>query len=195
MYGNDFQLRAQMFAAAGYVALLINPRGSPGYGEEFGNLLSSRYPGDDTDDLLRGVDYAVAKGYVDAKRLTVIGGLAAAWIIGHTDRFSSAILRDPIADWTTDIATQPDGLRRAASWMGVMPWDDADQYVKHSPVYFAGNFKTPTLVIGDGPEAEEMEFALQTRKVDSALVRLPAVGGPSVSVLALEAELAWLGRK
>jgi dipeptidyl aminopeptidase/acylaminoacyl peptidase len=195
MYGNEFQLRAQIFTAAGYVVLLINPRGSPGYGEEFGNLLSSRYPGDDADDLLRGVDYAVAKGYPDTKRLTVAGGLVAAWIIGHTDRFSTAVLRDPIADWTTDIATQPDGLRRAASWMGVMPWDDADQYVKHSPVYFARNFKMPTLVIGDGPEAEEMEFALQTRKVDSTLVRLPGGGGPSVDVLALEAELAWMGRK
>ena len=195
MYGYEFQLRAQILAGAGYAVLLVNPRGSPGYGEEFGSLLSSRYPGDDADDLLRGVDYAISQGYIDTKRLTVCGGLIAAWIVGHTDRFASGVLRDPIADWTTDVATQPDGLRRAASWMGAMPWDNADQYVKHSPLYYAGNFKTPTLVIGDGPEAEEMEFALRTRKVDSALVRLPRAGAPSVNVLALEAELAWLGRK
>jgi dipeptidyl aminopeptidase/acylaminoacyl peptidase len=195
MYGHEFQLRAQIFAAAGYVSLLINPRGSPGYGEEFGSLLSSRYPGDDADDLLHGVDYAASKGYIDTKRLAVCGGLVAAWIIGHSDRFSAAVLRDPIADWMTDVATQPDGLRRATSWMGAMPWDEPNQYVKHSPVYFARDFKTPTLVMGSGPEADEIEFALQARKVDSALLRLPVGGGPSMNVLALEAELAWIGRK
>jgi dipeptidyl aminopeptidase/acylaminoacyl peptidase len=195
MYGYEFQLRAQIFAAAGYVSLLANPRGAPGYGEEFGNLLRSRYPGDDADDLLRGVDYAVSKGYVDARRLSVSGGLIAAWIIGHTDRFSTAVLRNPIADWLTDIATQPDGLRRAASWMGSMPWDDPDQYVKHSPVYFARNFKTPTLVMGDSAAADELDFALRARKVDSALMRMSAGEGPAAKLVELEAELAWIGRK
>jgi dipeptidyl aminopeptidase/acylaminoacyl peptidase len=195
MYGYEFQLRAQIFAAAGYVSLLANPRGAPGYGEEFGNLLRSRYPGDDADDLLRGVDYSVSKGYVDAKRLSVTGGLIAAWIIGHTDRFSTAVLRNPIADWLTDIATQPDGLRRAASWMGSMPWDDPDQYVKHSPVYFARNFKTPTLVMGDSAAADELDFALRARKVDSALMRMSAGEGPAAKLVELEAELAWIGRK
>jgi dipeptidyl aminopeptidase/acylaminoacyl peptidase len=195
MYGYEFQLRAQILAAAGYALLLANPRGSPGYGEEFGSLLRTRYPGDDADDLLRGVDYAVTRGFIDAKHLAVSGGLVAAWIIGHTDRFSAAVLRDPIADWLIDIATRPDGLRRAASWMGAMPWDEPDQYVKHSPVYFARNFQTPTLVLGDGPGADEMDFALRARKVDSALVRLPAAGGLAVNVLELEAELGWIGRK
>jgi acylaminoacyl-peptidase len=120
--------------------------------------------------------------------------LIAAWMIGHTDRFSAAVLRDPITDWLTDVATQPDGLQRAARWMGGMPWDGADQFVKHSPVYFAGNFKTPTLVIGGNPEAQEMEFALRMRKVDSAWLRLPAAGGPSSDVLELEAGLAWIKR-
>src|SRR5580700_7191914 len=195
MYGYEFQLRAQILAAAGNAVLLANPRGSPGYGEQFGSLLRTRYPGDDADDLLRGVDYAAARGFIDAKHLAVSGGLVAAWIIGHTDRFSAAVLRDPIADWLIDVATQPDGLRRAAAWMGAMPWDEPDQYVKHSPVYFARNFQTPTLVIGDSAAADEIDFALRTRKVDSALVRLPVAGGPAVNVMELEAELAWIGRK
>jgi dipeptidyl aminopeptidase/acylaminoacyl peptidase len=194
MYGYEFQLRAQIFAAAGYTVLLVNPRGSPGYGEEFGNLLKSRYPGDDADDLLRGVDYAVSKASADPKRLMVSGGLVAAWMLGHTDRFSAAVLRDPIADWLTEIATRPEGLRRAASSMGALPWDDPDQYVKHSPVYFAGNFKTPTLVIGNSSQSEELDFAFRTRKVDSALVRLPIPAGPAVDILELESELAWLAR-
>ena len=195
MCGSEFRLRAQIFAARGFVVLCANPRGTPGYGEEFGNLIRSRFPGDDFDDLMRGVDHLVAKGYIDPARLAISGGLLAAWAIGHTDRFHSAVVHHAIADWMTDVAHAPDGLYRAAAWMGAMPWDDPDQYVKHSPVYFAGNFRTPTLVIaGDrDPGAEELYFALQARKVDSALVHLDAAR-PSQVILEWEATLGWLER-
>jgi len=79
--------------------------------------------------------------------------------------------------------------------MGAMPWDDPDQYAKHSPVYFAGNFQTPTLLLAEDadPGAEELCFALQARRVDSALVRLgPA--RPSRVTLEWEATLAWIGK-
>ena len=150
MCGPEFRWRAQFFAARGFVVLCANPRGTPGYGEEFGNLIRSRFPGDDFDDLMRGVDHLIAKGFVDPAKLTIKGGLLAAWAIGHTARFHAAIAIRPIADWATEVASAPDGLYRAAAWMGAMPWDDPDQYVKHSPLYFAGNFKTPTLVISAG---------------------------------------------
>jgi dipeptidyl aminopeptidase/acylaminoacyl peptidase len=195
MCGSEFRLRAQIFAARGFVVLCANPRGTPGYGEEFGNLIRSRFPGDDFDDLMRGVDHLVAKSYIDPTRLAISGGLLAAWAIGHTNRFHSAVVHHAIADWTTDVAHAPDGLYRAAAWMGAMPWDDPDQYVKHSPVYFAENFRTPTLVIaGDrNPGAEELYFALQARKVDSALVHLGAPR-PGQVILEWEATLAWLER-
>ena len=115
MYGPEFNLRAQIFAARGYVVLCANPRGTPGYGEAFGNLLRTGFPGDPYDDLMRGVDAALAKGYIDPRRLMVVGGLVAAWAIGHTDRFAAAVARHPIADWFTDIAIAPDGARRAAT--------------------------------------------------------------------------------
>ena len=189
MYGPEFSLRAQVLAAAGFIVLRANPRGAPGYGEEFGNLLRTRYPGDDFDDLMRGVDAAVAKGYVDPARVHIAGGLVAAWAIGHTGRFRSAIARHPIVDWTSDVAVASDGPRRAAEWMGAMPWDDPDQYTKHSPIYSAGNFKTPTLILAaeHDPEADELYFALRQRKVEAALVRLPAS-----PVLQLQSILAWL---
>jgi acylaminoacyl-peptidase len=194
--GVEFRLRAQIFAARGFVMLCANPRGTPGYGEEFGNLIRSRFPGDDFDDLMRGVDYLTAKGYIDPARLAISGGLLAAWAIGHTDRFHSAVIHHAIADWVTDVSHAPDGIYRAAAWMGAMPWDDPDQYVKHSPIYFAGNFRTPTLVIaGDSdPGAEELYFALQARKVDSALLRLGKTVRPSQVILEWEASLAWLGK-
>jgi acylaminoacyl-peptidase len=195
MYGVEFDLRAQIFAAAGFVVLRVNPRGAPGYGEQFGNLLHTRYPGDDFDDLMRGIDAAIAKGYVDPARLHIAGGLLSAWAIGHTTRFRSAVARRPIVDWTADVALAPDGARRAAEWMTALPWDDPDQYVKHSPLYFARNFQTPTLILAGEHDvgSNELYFALQSRKVECALVRLPREG-TAARVLEIETILAWLGK-
>jgi acylaminoacyl-peptidase len=194
MCGSEFNLRARIFAARGFVVLCANPRGTPGYGEEFGNLIRSRFPGDDFDDLMRGVDNLIGKGYIDPARLSISGGLLAGWAIGHTDRFRAAVVRHAIADWVSEVAHAPDGVYRAAAWMGAMPWDDPEQYVKHSPIYFAGNFRTPTLVLADDtdPGAEELYFALQARKVDSALLLLGGRGRPSQVILEWEATLGWI---
>jgi dipeptidyl aminopeptidase/acylaminoacyl peptidase len=188
MCGTEFSLHAQIFAAAGFAVLCVNTRGTPGYGEDFGNLLRTRFPGDDYDDLMRGVDAALAKGGIEPKRVFVDGGLLAAWAIGHTDRFAGAILHRPIVDWTSAAAVNS----RVPVWMGAMPWDDPDQYVKHSAIFFAQNFKTPALVIGDDPQSQELYFALEAKKVDCALVKLPKDGKPGTRLLELETELAWL---
>jgi acylaminoacyl-peptidase len=194
MYGYEFQLRAQIFASAGFVTLLVNPRGTPGYGEQFGSILATRNPGDDSDDILHGVDAAAAKPFVDGKRVMVAGGLLAAWLLSHSDRFSSAVLRHPVADRAAEMALAPEGLRRAAAQMGALPWDDPAQYWQHSPIYFAGAFKTPTLIVaapGD-TQAHELYFALQAKKVESALVEVPAA--KLSEDLALETEIAWFMR-
>jgi dipeptidyl aminopeptidase/acylaminoacyl peptidase len=80
--------------------------------------------------------------------------------------------------------------------MASLPWDDPDQYVKHSPLYFAGSFKTPMLVIeeGDDPQAAALYFALQSRKVESALLRVAKAPETAERIVELEAELAWLAR-
>jgi dipeptidyl aminopeptidase/acylaminoacyl peptidase len=195
MVGPELNLRAQIFAARGYVVLLANPRGAPGYGEEFGNLLRTRYPGDDFDDLLRGVEFAAGRPYVDGSRLFAAGGLVAAWALGHTDRFRAVAVRRPVAHWVTGVALAPDGMLRASDWMGAMPWDDPEQYTRRSPITYAGNFKTPALVLAGEADAgsEELLFALQARNVDSALVR---IGDSSPADLEAEfaAVLAWFSR-
>ena len=99
MYGVGFQHELQIQAAHGYVVLYMNPRGSTGYGEEFGNIIHTHYPGDDFKDLMIGVDKMVEKGYIDPKKLCVTGGsgggLLTAWAIGHTDRFAAAVSQYP----------------------------------------------------------------------------------------------------
>ena len=99
MYGVNFQHELQIQAARGYVVLYMNPRGSTGYGEEFGNIIHTHYPGDDYKDLMIGVDKMIEKGYIDPKKLCVTGGsgggLLTAWVIGHTDRFAAAVSQYP----------------------------------------------------------------------------------------------------
>ena len=89
-YGDRFAAEFQLYAAAGYVVLYSNPRGSTGYGEEFGDLLYHDYPGNDYDDLMSAVDDVVGRGYIDPNRLYVTGGSAGgimtAWIVGNTNR-------------------------------------------------------------------------------------------------------------
>jgi len=80
--------------------------------------------------------------------------------------------------------------------MNGLPWDNAEQYGKHSPIYFAAAFRTPTLVIenGDDPQAEELYFALRSRRLESALLRFPQPLQAAGRVACLEAELAWFAR-
>jgi acylaminoacyl-peptidase len=169
MFGVEFPLEAHILAAGGYAVLRVNVRGSPGYGEAFGNLLATRLPGDDFDDAMRAVDAAIARGGIDSKRIALIGGAVAAWALGHTRRFAAVVARRPIVDWTSAIALDADGWRRAA-WMGGMPWEQAARYLDRSPLYAAGAFTSPTLIIGDDAQSEELYFALQSRKVESALL-------------------------
>ncbi|MGD0871647.1 MAG: prolyl oligopeptidase family serine peptidase [Bryobacteraceae bacterium] len=196
MWGVEFSPRAQIYAARGYVTLRINPRGTPGYGEEFGYLLPTRFPGDDADDLLCGVDFMAAQGWINARHMAVKGGLLAAWLIGHSDRFKAAVAVHPIVDWTLDVATSSGGARHAADWMNALPWEDPDQYVKHSPIYFAQNFKTPTLILArdPDPQSDELYFALRARQVDCALVRIADDRKPGARAIEMEATLAWLKR-
>ena len=210
-YGPNFASELQLYAAAGYVVVYANPRGSTSYGEGFANLIDKNYPSQDYDDLMSVVDAAIAKGFVDPNNLFVTGGsgggLLTAWIVGKTDRFRAAAAQKPVIDWTSEVLTVDLYAFMARYWFGKMPWQDPDFYWRRSPLSLVGNVTTPTLVmVGEEDhrtppsEAEQFFQALKLRSVPTVLVRVPGASHegladrPSQEAAEAAAILAWFGR-
>ena len=183
-YGDRFSAEMQLMAAAGYVVLYANPRGSTSYGEEFGDLLYRNYPGNDYDDLISGVDAVIARGYVDEDNLFVTGGSAGgimtAWIIGKTDRFRAAVSQKPVVNWISKTLTADNWYGYYFSRYEGLPWENPEPYWKFSPLSLAGNVTTPTMIItGEEDlrtplsESYQLFHALKFQGIDTAVVRLP----------------------
>ena len=186
-YGYRFSMEAQLYAAAGYVVLYTNPRGSTGYGQEFGNLIHHNYPGEDYDDLMSGVDAVIEKGFIDENRLFVTGGsgggVLSSWIVGKTDRFAAAVVAKPVINWYS-FALTADGYNFFYKyWFPGKPWDHTEHYMKRSPISLVGNVTTPTMLLtGESDyrtpisETEQYYQALKLQGVESAMVRIPEAG-------------------
>jgi dipeptidyl aminopeptidase/acylaminoacyl peptidase len=186
MYGVGFNYEWQNHAAHDYVVVYTNPRGSSGYGAAFGNAIKNGYPGKDYDDLMRAVDEVVARGYVDERNLFVYGGsgggVLTAWIVGHTDRFTAAAANYPATDYMSLMGTT-DGTSFYYSGLGTfakMPWEDPTEHLRRSPLMYADNVKTPTMMMTGELDLStpisqtEMFFrALKLRGVPTAMVRFP----------------------
>jgi dipeptidyl aminopeptidase/acylaminoacyl peptidase len=182
MYDVGFSWSFQHFAANGYAVLWTNPRGSTGYGQEFVNGIQKAYPGRDYDDLMAGVDAALAKGFIDERNLFVCGGsgggVLTAWIVGHTSRFAAAVSMRPVIDWGSFV-----GVTDGASWYRQFkkyPWEDPMEYAVRSPLHYVANVTTPTMVMtGEADlrtpigQSEEFYRALKLLKKETLLVRMP----------------------
>ena len=209
-YGPHFSAEIQLYAAAGYVVLYTNPRGSTSYGYEFANEIHHNYPGQDYDDLMSGVDAVIAKGYVDDEQLFVTGGsgggVLSAWIVGKTDRFAAAAVAKPVINWTSTVLTTDIAAFMPMYWFAKPPWEDQESYWQRSPLSLVGNVSTPTMLLtGESdhrtpiPESEQFYQALKLRKVDSAMVRVPEAshgiaGRPSHLIAKVDNILAWFAK-
>lgn len=182
-YGPEFSSEVQLFAAAGYVVVYGNPRGSTSQGAEFANLIDKNYPSEDYNDLMDMVDGVINKGYIDESNLFVTGGsgggVLTAWIIGKTDRFKAAVVAKPVINWTSMIGTSDIYTFMAKYWFSDLPWNDYEQYWNRSPLSLVGNVKTPTMVLTGEldvrtPMAESEQYygALRLQGVESSLVRI-----------------------
>ncbi len=181
MYNVGFSYFYQSLAANGYVVLYTNPRGSTGYGTEFGNAIDKSYPSVDHEDLMAGVDTVVEAGYVDSDRMYVTGcsggGVLSSWAIGQTDRFAAAAVRCPVTNWisfagTADIVQW--GYHRFDGFF----WDNPEKWLEHSPLMHVGKVTTPTLLMTGEldlrtpmSQTEEYYAALKVLGVETALLR------------------------
>ncbi len=180
MYNTGFNFGWQEQAANDYVILYTNPRGSSGYGSEFGNMIKNAYPSQDYDDLMAGVDHLIAKGFIDEQNMNVTGcsggGVLTAWVVGHTDRFAAASSNCPVIDWVSFVGTT-DG----SGWyrnFKKLPWDDPSEHIRRSPLTYVGNVTTPTMLMTGVkdlrtpmPQTEQYYSALKLLKVPTAMIR------------------------
>ncbi|MFT6134804.1 MAG: acylaminoacyl-peptidase [Cyclobacteriaceae bacterium] len=206
-YGSVYSAEIQAFAAAGYVVLYSNPRGSTSYGEEFGNLIHHDYPNHDYEDLMSGVDAVVEKGYVDTENLFVTGGsgggVLTAWIVGKTDRFRAAVVAKPVINWYSFVLYSDGGEVYSKYWFDKKPWEDPESYLRRSPLTYVADITTPTMLLtGEEdfrtPIAESEQFygALKLQNVEAALVRIPGASHgianrPSNLIAKMASILAW----
>ncbi len=209
-YGPHFSTEVQLYAAAGYVVLYTNPRGSTSYGYEFANEIHHNYPSEDYDDLMSGIDAVIEMGFIDEEQLFVTGGsgggVLTAWIVGNTERFAAAAVAKPVINWISHALYSdiPEGVTRY--WFEQLPWEDFGAYWARSPLSLVGNVTTPTLLLtGEAdyrtPIAESEQYfqALKLQEVDTAMVRIPEASHgiasrPSHQIAKVDNILAWFAR-
>jgi dipeptidyl aminopeptidase/acylaminoacyl peptidase len=181
MYAGRFNFQYQVFASNGFVVLYTNPRGSTGYGEAFSQAIDHAYPSVDYLDLMGGVDATIAAGYVDEKRMYVGGcsggGVLSSWVIGHTDRFAAAAVRCPVSNWMSMLGTT-DIPNFTQAFFQKPFWEDPSDWLRHSPLMYVGNVKTPTIVMTGEQDrrtpmsqSEEYYAALKIVGVPAKLLR------------------------
>jgi len=209
-YGPQFSSEVQLYAAAGYVVLYTNPRGSTSYGDAFANEIHHNYPGQDYDDLMSGVDAVIERGFIDEASLFVTGGsgggVLTAWIVGKTDRFRAAVVAKPVVDWSSFSLTSDGAPFYSMYWFEKMPWEDPDAYWARSPLSLVANVTTPTaLLTGEVDyrtplgQSEQFYQALKIRKVDTILVQIPEASHgiaarPSHLIAKVDNILAWFSK-
>jgi dipeptidyl aminopeptidase/acylaminoacyl peptidase len=188
-WGNSWTYRwnAELFAANGYVVVMINFHGSTGYGQKFTDSISGDWGGKPYVDLMKGLDY-VEKTYpfIDKTREAALGasygGYMANWVLGHTDRFKCIVSHDGVFNTESAYGTTEELWFSEWEFKGP-PWKNRELYRKWSPHLFADKFKTPTLVVHgqfdfrlDVSEGLQLFTTLQRLKVPSKMLYFPDEG-------------------
>lgn len=180
MYNVAFNPMYQNFAANGFVTLYTNPRGSTGYGTDFGNAIDRNYPSVDYDDLMAGVDSVIGRGYVDTKQLYVTGcsggGVLSSWVIAHTNRFSAAAVRCPVTNWISFGGTSDIPLF-GFNWFEKPYWEDPMPWLEHSTLFHVGKVTTPTLLM-----TGELDLRTPMGQTDEYFAALKLRGVPTAEV-------------
>ena len=209
--GPAFNLKAQVYASKGWATLMVNYRGSTGYGQRFADAIAKDQNGQEARDVLAGIDAALARHpWLDAGRIGVeggsYGGQLANWLVTQTDRFKAAVSTAGIANLVSFnyTAFYHDYL---AVEFGAYPHESntMDTLWERSPLRYVAKVKTPVLILhgendNDVPvsEAEQWYVALKDVGVETVMVRYPREGHglrePRHIIDALDRSLAWYER-
>ena len=150
-WGYGFIFENLYLNSLGYAIILVNQRGSTGYGDEFSTMLIGDWGNHDYHDLIAGVDFAIEEGYTNPDKLGVFGisggGNLSSWIVGQTNRFKAAIPENPVTNWQSFFGVSDIGRWFATKEMGGKPYEIPEVYFKSSPINYAHNCTTPTLMI------------------------------------------------
>ena len=183
----SFRWNPELFAANGYVVVMVNPTGSTGYGQKFTQQIQGDWGGRPFQDLMRGLDYAIAHyPYIDGNRVCALGasygGYMANWILGHTDRFKCVVSHDGMFNTVSAFGTTEELWFPEWEFKGT-PWTSRAIYDQWSPQLSAAKFKTPTLVVHgqldyrlDVSEGFQLFTTLQRLKVPSKMLYFPDEG-------------------
>ena len=203
----SYRWNAQLFAASGYVVIMINFHGSPGYGQKFIDAINGDWGGAPFEDLMKGLDYAEKTyPFIDKDRECALGasygGYMINWIMGHTGRFKCLVTHDGMFNAESAWGTTEELWFNDWEFKGT-PYDNRASYEKWSPHRYAKNFKTPTLVIHgqrdyrlDVSEGLQLFTTLQMEGVPSKMLYFPDEGHwvlkPQNSKLWYETVNAWV---
>ncbi|HEU5260685.1 MAG TPA: S9 family peptidase [Gemmatimonadales bacterium] len=207
-YGNVFFPEFQMLAGQGYWVLLVNPRGSTGYGHAFTFATRGRWGMEDYQDLMKAVDVTIARGGVDTTRLGVAGGsyggFMTNWIVGHTQRFAVAQTDRSIYNWHSWYGSSDAQGLTNYEFFGP-PWESDSLYQALSPMTYAKRIRTPMLIVHSEDDrrtpitdGEQLFVMLRKRGVPAEFVRYPRsfhglsrTGPPWLLVDRLERVRTW----
>jgi dipeptidyl aminopeptidase/acylaminoacyl peptidase len=212
MFGVDWYHEFQVYAAKGWAVFFCNPRGSTGYGEKFERGEINNWGGMDYQDIMAGVDAALKQyPWVDSNDLGVTGGSYGGymtnWIVSHTNRFKAAVTLRSVSNFISDEGTRDGSYGHEEYFKGIV-FDDFEQYWDASPLKYARNVHTPTLVLHSDndfrvpiEQGEQWFRALQHYGVPSELVLFPRenhnltrTGEPKHLVESLNWQLYWFER-
>ena len=188
-WGDDWSYRwnPELFAANGYVVVMINPRGSTGYGQKFIDEINGDWGGKPYVDLMRGLDYVEKTyPYIDKDRECALGasygGYMINWLLGHTTRFKCLVAHDGMFNTVSSFGTTEELWFHTWEFKGT-PWTNPKTYSKWSPNLSATKFKTPTLVVHgqldyrlDVSEGFQLFTTLQLLKIPSKMLYFPDEG-------------------
>ncbi|MFC9251877.1 serine hydrolase [Amycolatopsis thailandensis] len=181
---DDVHFYHQELVARGWAVLLVNARGSDGYGEKFFDGINGRWGIADSADFLEPLDQLVADGFADPDRLAVTGysygGYMTCWLTGHDDRFAVAVAGGAVSDLVSMGGSSDDCRLLSAFELGGAPWQNPEQYAAMSPITRVGDVRTPTLLLHGADDltcpvnqAQQWHTALREQGVPTRLVVYP----------------------